>query len=116
MMHSIRTKITVVAASAIVVTMIIAAAFGVIAIRDTGTESADKQLTLLCETGQKNLDSYFEDVIQSVDTVSAYVEEDMDGADADVQRPDSEGFGSPGDTDTGDITSTNQDRWSENAS
>ena len=80
-MHSIRTKITVVAACAIIVTMIIAAAFGVLAIRDTGTESADRQLTLLCETGQKNLDSYFEDVIQSVDTVSAYVEEDMDGID-----------------------------------
>lgn len=80
-MHSIKTKITVVAASAIVVTMIIAAAFGVIAIKDIGTESADKQLTLLCQTGQKNLDSYFNDVILSVGTVSAYVEDDLDGLD-----------------------------------
>ena len=80
-MHSIKTKITVVAASAIIVTMIIAAAFGVIAIKDIGTESADKQLTLLCQTGQKNLDSYFNDVILSVGTVSAYVEDDLDGLD-----------------------------------
>ena len=43
-------------------------------------------------------------------------DEDMDGADSDSIRPDSEGYGSPGDTDTGDVTSTNQDRWSENAS
>ena len=43
-------------------------------------------------------------------------DEDIDGADADMQRPDSEGYGNAGDTDTGDVTSTNQDRWSENAS
>ena len=43
-------------------------------------------------------------------------EEDIDSKDADLQRPDSEGYGSSGDTDTGDVTSTNQDRWSENAS
>lgn len=80
-MHSIRTRITLVAASAIVVTMIIAAAFGVIAIKETGTESADRQLSLLCQTGQKNLDAYFNDVILSVGTVSAYVEDDLDGTD-----------------------------------
>lgn len=43
-------------------------------------------------------------------------ESDRDAADADTMRPDSEGYGSHGDTDTGDVTSTNQDRWSENAS
>jgi hypothetical protein len=43
-------------------------------------------------------------------------EEDIDSSDADLVRPDSEGYGSSGDTDTGDVTSTNQDRWSENAS
>ena len=43
-------------------------------------------------------------------------DEDRDGADADIERGDSEGYGSPGDTDTGDVTSTTQDRWSENAS
>lgn len=43
-------------------------------------------------------------------------ETDIDGADGDNIRPDSEGYGSSGDTDTGDVTSTTQDRWSENAS
>lgn len=47
---------------------------------------------------------------------TATSESDMDGADSDSIRPDSEGYGSPGDTDTGDVTSVNQDRWSENAS
>ena len=43
-------------------------------------------------------------------------DEDIDGLDGDNIRPDSDGYGSPGDTDTGDVTSQNQDRWSENAS
>lgn len=47
---------------------------------------------------------------------TANEENDRDGADGDNIRPDSEGYGSKGDTDTGDVTSTNQDRWSENAS
>lgn len=40
---------------------------------------------------------------------------DIDSQDADIMRPDSEGYGNSGDTDTGDVTSTSQDRWSENA-
>ena len=39
-MHSIRTKITAVATGAIIVTMVIAAALGVAAIRNIGTNSA----------------------------------------------------------------------------
>jgi len=42
-------------------------------------------------------------------------DEDRDGKDGDTIRGDSDGYGTPGDTDTGDVTSTNQDRWSENA-
>ena len=80
-MHSIKTKITAATAFAMIVTMLTAAVFGVLAIKEIGTETADRQLMLLCETGQKNLDSYFREVIQSVDTVSAYVEEDLDGTD-----------------------------------
>ena len=41
---------------------------------------------------------------------------DRDKQEGDTIRGDSDGYGSPGDTDTGDSTSTNQDRWSENAS
>jgi len=43
-------------------------------------------------------------------------DEDRDALEGDNIRGDSDGYGSPGDTDTGDVTSTNQDRWSENAS
>jgi len=43
-------------------------------------------------------------------------DEDRDKQEGDTIRGDSDGYGSPGDTDTGDVTSINQDRWSENAS
>lgn len=38
-------------------------------------------------------------------------EKDIDPGDADIERPDSEGYGSTGDTDSGDATTTKQDRW-----
>lgn len=79
--NSLSTRITLMMVFAIIISMIIAAALGVVAIRDTGKASADKQLMLLCETGQKNLDSYFNRVEQSVSMVQAYVEEDLDGVD-----------------------------------
>ena len=59
--------------------MVIATVFGVIAIRNIGSRSAERILLLLCETGEKNLDHYFESVEQSVEMVSAYVESDLDG-------------------------------------
>ena len=78
-MHSIRTKITAAATVAIIITMIIATIFGVTAIRNLGISSSERLLLLLCEAGQKNLDSYLEDVKQEVETISAYVEADLKG-------------------------------------
>ena len=78
-MHSIRTKITAVATGAIIITMIIAAAFGVTAIRDIGIKSSEQMLLLLCGAGQKNLNTYLEDVEQEVKTITAFVESDLDG-------------------------------------
>lgn len=80
-MQSIRTKITAMTLSVIIIVMSVSTVFGVIAIKNIGTKSADKMLLLLCETGQKNLNHYFESVEQSVEMVSAYVESDLDGVD-----------------------------------
>lgn len=80
-MHSIRTKITVMAVSMIMIVMIFSAVFGVVALRNIGTQNANQLLLLLCEAGEKNLDSYFLNVEQSVEMVSAYVESDLDGLD-----------------------------------
>ena len=80
-MHSIKTKITAMTLCVVIIAMAIAAAFGVTAIRDIGNRDAKQTLLLLCETGQKDLDSYFQNVENSVKTVSAYVESDLDGID-----------------------------------
>jgi hypothetical protein len=47
--------------------MLVAMALGVAAIRNIGNKSAEQTLLLLCEAGQKNLDSYFKSVEQSVE-------------------------------------------------
>ena len=80
-MHSIKTKITAMTVCVIVIAMVIATAFGVTAIRDIGNHDAQQTLLLLCETGQKDLDYYFQNVEQSVKTVAAYVQSDLDGVD-----------------------------------
>ncbi len=65
----------------ILIAMIVATVFGVIAIGDIGHRSAEQILRLLCQTGEKNLDHYFESVEQSVEMVSAYVASDLSGLD-----------------------------------
>ena len=81
-MNSIRTKITAVTVCVIIVAMLIAALFGVIAIKNIGKRNAEQTLLLLCETGQKNLDQYFTGVEQAVEMLTAYVETDLDGLDS----------------------------------
>ena len=58
----------------------IATFLGITAIRNIGSSNADQTLLLLCETGEKDLDSYFESIEQSVEMVSAFVESDLESA------------------------------------
>ena len=78
-MRSLRTRITLMTACAIIVSMLVAMVLGVSALRTIGQRNANQTLLLLCEAGEKNLDLYFERVEQSVEMVSAYVQSDLDG-------------------------------------
>lgn len=78
-MHSIRTKITLLTVCAIVAAIVLSTLIGAMAIRNIGKADSDQMLMLLCSSGEKNLDSYFESVEQSVQMVSAYVESDLEG-------------------------------------
>ena len=70
----------------VVIVMVIAAVFGVNAIRDIGNHNAKQTLLLLCQKGQKDLDYYFQNVESSVKTVAAFVQSDLDGVeDKDLQ-------------------------------
>ncbi len=76
-MNSIRTKTTLLTVCAIVASLTIATLLGIFAIRNIGNENSDRMLLLLCESGEKNLDFYFESVEHSVEIVNAYVEADL---------------------------------------
>ena len=78
-MKSIRSKITILTASAVVIAIIVAALLGTLAIRSMGNSNAERTLRLLCETGQKNLDAYFDSIEQSVGTVSSFADGDLKG-------------------------------------
>ena len=78
-MHSIRTKFTLTVVSAIVITLTIAAAIGVISIRKLGSDDADQMIHLTATTGAMNLEQYFESVEHSVKTVSTLVSDNFEG-------------------------------------
>jgi diguanylate cyclase (GGDEF)-like protein len=76
-MKSIRAKITWLTVCAIIVTAVLSTVVGVIAIRNIGNTSSRQMLVSLCEAGEKNLNTYFDSVEQSVEMVSAYVRADL---------------------------------------
>lgn len=76
-MRSIRTKTTFLTVCAVVVSLLVATVMGVAAVQNVGHRNSDELLLLMCETGQKNLNSYFRGVEQSVELASAYIEEDL---------------------------------------
>ena len=76
-MRSIRMKITLLTVCAIIASMSAATLLSIVAVRRIGNSDSRQILSLLCETGQKSLDSYFKSVEQSVEMVSSFVESDI---------------------------------------
>lgn len=76
-MRSIRSKIILLTACAIIVAVLVTATFSIISIYNIGNEKTRQLLALMCETGEKNLDRYFESVEQSVDIVSSFINTDL---------------------------------------
>ena len=52
-------------------------------------DSSNQILRLLCETGERNLDSYLESVEQSVETVSGYADADLANTELELTITDS---------------------------
>ncbi len=80
-MTSLKTKITTLVVCIAVIAITIATVIGTVSIKKLGDSSAEQLLLLLCETGEKNLDFYFESVTQSVFTVSDLVKADLESTD-----------------------------------
>ena len=80
-MRHIKAKITLIIIVAIVLSMGIVTLLSMNSIKRLGQEDSEHILLLLCETGQKNLDSYFVSVEKSVGLIASYVENDLEQTD-----------------------------------
>ncbi len=78
-MNSIRTKITLLTVCTVIIALGIATVIGVTSIRKLGRNDADQMLHLTASTGAMHLESYFESVEHSVETVSTLVHDSFDG-------------------------------------
>ena len=78
-MHSLRTKITMLTVWVTLFAVAVTTLLSVLFIRNSEHDRSDQLLLLLCETGERNLDYYFNSVEKSVKKVAAYAEKDMDG-------------------------------------
>ncbi len=80
-MRSLRTKITAMMVIVLLVALTMITISTTVFIRKTEHNKSDQLLLLLCETGERNLDYYFNSVQKSVENVANYVETDLDGLD-----------------------------------
>ena len=78
-MNSLRTKITLLTVCVVIIALVIVTLLSVLFIRNNERLESNQLLLLLCETGERNLDYYFDSVEKSVKKVASFVEEDMDG-------------------------------------
>jgi diguanylate cyclase (GGDEF)-like protein len=76
-MSSIRSKTTLLTVCEIAIAATIVAIISVFSIQRLGHDTSEQLLWLLCETGERNLDDYFDSVEQSVETVSSYAASDL---------------------------------------
>ena len=78
-MRSLRTRITLLTVFVVIVTLVIVTVSSVLFIRNNERHESEQLLYLLCETGEHNLEYYFNSVHKSVGKVASFVEEDLDG-------------------------------------
>ncbi len=77
--RSIRTRLTLLTACVTIIIVASMALLSVFFIRNSEQQQSNQLLLLLCETGEKNLDYYFNSVQKSVSKVATYVESDLSG-------------------------------------
>ncbi|SDB37724.1 diguanylate cyclase (GGDEF) domain-containing protein [Pseudobutyrivibrio sp. YE44] len=80
-MRSIRTKLTVTMLCVIFTVILIITLLSAIFIRITASRKSDQLLLMLCENGQYSLNYYFDSVQNSVNDITDFVENDLQGLD-----------------------------------
>ena len=82
-MNSMRTKVTLLAVCAMIVSLGIIAFVGAVSVKNLSNRDADRTLYLMCKTGRMDLEAYFNSVEHSVKTVSTLAQGSLEGVSAD---------------------------------
>ena len=85
-MHSLRTRITLLAVCLIVIAVSAVTMLSVLFIRRSERIESDQMLLLMCETGERNIDYYFDSVQKTVARVAYYADNDLKGLDDEQLR------------------------------
>lgn len=80
-MRSLKTKLAISMLLVIFTVILAITLLSVIFIRKTASRKADQLLLMLCENGQYSLNYYFDNVQHSVNQVTSFVEDDLQGLD-----------------------------------
>lgn len=78
-MHSLRTRITLLTVFVTAIAVTLVTLVSVLFIRNSKHRESEQMLLLLCETGQRNLDYYFNSIQKSVEKVALYAEDNLAG-------------------------------------
>ena len=78
-MNSMRTKVTLLAVCAMIVSLGIIAFVGAVSVKNLSNRDADRTLYLMCKTGRMDLEAYFNSVEHSVKTVSTLAQGSLEG-------------------------------------
>ena len=90
-MHSLRSRITLLTICVLIAAVGIVTTLSVLFMIKSEKREGEQTLLLMCETGERNLDYYFNSVEKSIGRVAAFAGEDLgsvgeDGLDAHVER------------------------------
>ncbi len=82
MTHSLKTRLMVITVCLIVVAVSAVTLLSVYFVQTREKVESDQMLLLLCETGQRNLDYYFNSVQKTVSRAADFIQTDLDALDA----------------------------------
>lgn len=83
--HSLRTEITFTMLCVILASLVVTTLLSAVFIRTTESHKADRLLQMLCASGQRSLDYYFDSVQNSVTKVTTFAEEDLDSVNSEEE-------------------------------
>lgn len=76
--HSLRTRITITMLCVILAALVVTTMLSAVFISSTESQKSDQLLQMLCVSGQRSLDYYFDSVQNTVTKVTSFAEEDLE--------------------------------------